>query len=102
MWAKGPLIVLRGLASVVIAFVPVLGDSTSVESLFVLDESSCSADFRFAAAERGKEFLSVVSRELYNTFVLVRDSGLCLFVEKSLQRINPSLVQANCINTSGS
>ena len=36
-------------------------------------------------AKHGREFSSVVSRKFYNKFVLVRDSGLCLFVEKSLQ-----------------
>ena len=40
--------------------------------IFVLIELSCSADFRFAVAERGREFSSVVSRKFYNTFVLVR------------------------------
>ena len=52
--------------------------------MFALNELSYSADFRFAVAERGREFLSVASRKLYNIFVLVRDSGLCLFAEKSL------------------
>ena len=37
------------------------------------------SDFRFAVAERRREFSSVVSRDFYNTFVLVRDGGLCLF-----------------------
>ena len=44
---------------------------------FVLIELSRSADFRFAVAERKREFLSVVSCKLYNTFVLVRDNSLC-------------------------
>ena len=57
--------------------------STKVES-FVLIELSRSADFRFAVAERRKEFSSIVSRKFYDTFVLVKDSGLCLFAEKSL------------------
>ena len=61
--------------------------STGVE-LFALNELSCSADFRFAVAERRREFSSVVSRGFYNKFVLVRDSSLCLLVEKSLKRIN--------------
>ena len=61
--------------------------STEVE-LFALNELSCSADFRFAVAERGRKFSSVVSRDFYNTFVLVRDSGLFLFAEKSLQQNN--------------
>ena len=39
-----------------------LVEITLVE-LFVLDELSSSADFRFAVVERGKEFSSVVSRE---------------------------------------
>ena len=57
--------------------------STKVES-FVLIELNRSADFCFAVAERGGEFSSVVSRKFYNTLVLVRDSGLCLFAEESL------------------
>ena len=57
--------------------------STKVES-FVLIELSRSADFRFAVAKRRREFSSVVSPKFENTFVLVRDSGLCLFAEKSL------------------
>ena len=69
--------------------------------LFVLIELSCSADFRFAVTERRREFLSVVSRDFYNTFVLVRDNGLCLFAEKSLQRINQNLAEAKCIKASG-
>ena len=75
--------------------------STEVE-LFALNELSYSADFRFAVAERRREFLSVVSRKFYNTFVLVRDSGLCLFAEKSFQRINQNLAEANSIKASGS
>ena len=75
--------------------------STKVES-FVLIELSRSADFRFAVAKRGREFSSVVSRKFYNTFLLVRDSGLCLFAEKSLQRINQNLAKANCIKASDS
>ena len=31
-----------------------------------------------------------VGREFCNTFVLIRDSGFCLCVKKSLQRINPN------------
>ena len=69
---------------------------------FVLIELSRSADFRFAVAERGRDFLSVVSRKFYNTFVLVRNSGLCLFAEENLQRINQNLAEANCIKASGS
>ena len=61
-----------------------------------------SADFRFAVAERGKEFSSVVSHKFYNTFILVRYSGLCLFAEESLQRINQNLAKANCIKASSS
>ena len=41
-----------------------------------------------SVAKRGIEISSVVT--FGNTFVLIRDSGLCLFVKKSLQRINPS------------
>ena len=69
-----------------IVFAPVFGDWLS-----------CSADFRFAVGERGEEFSSVVSRKFYNTLVLVRDSGLCLFAEISLQRINQNLAEANYI-----
>ena len=76
-------------------------DFTEVE-LVVLNELSCSADFCFVVAERGREFLSVVSRKFYNRFVLVRDSGLCFFAEKSLQRINQNLAETNCIRASGS
>ena len=61
--------------------------STEVES-FVLIESSYSADF---ALQCGKAWnRNFVGRDFCNTFVLIRDGGLCLFVEKSLQRINPS------------
>ena len=52
--------------------------------------------------ERRREFSSVVSRDFYNTFVLVRDSSLYLFAEKNLQRINQNLAEANCIKASGS
>ena len=77
------------LISVIIVFAPVFIEigSTEVE-LFALNELICSTDFRFAVAERGKDFSPVVSREVYSTFVLVRDSSLGLFAEKSLQRIN--------------
>ena len=57
--------------------------STKVESIAVI-ELSRSADFCFAVAERGREFLSVVNRKFYHTFVLVRDSVLCLFAEESI------------------
>ena len=70
--------------------------------LFALYELSCSADFCFAVEERRKEFSSVVSRDFYNIFLLVRDSGLGLFAEKSLQRINQNLAEANCLKASGS
>ena len=43
----------------------------------------------------------VVSYNFYNTFVLVRGSGLCLFAEKNLQRINQNLAKANSIKASG-
>ena len=60
---------------------------TEVES-FVLIESSYSADF---ALQCGKAWnRNFVGREFCNIFVLIRDSGLCLFVKKSFQRINPS------------
>ena len=74
---------------------------TKVES-FVLIELSRSADFRFAVAERGREFSSDMSRKFYNTFVLVRDSSLCLFAEKNLRQINQKLAEINCIKASGS
>ena len=48
-------------------------------------------------AEIEREFLSVVSPKSYNTFVLVRDNGLCLFAEEILQRINQNLAEDNCI-----
>ena len=70
--------------------------------IIVLIELSRNADFRFPVAERGREFSSGVSCKFYNTFVLVRDSGLCLFAEESLQRINQNLAEANCIKASGS
>ena len=61
--------------------------STEVES-FVLIESSNSVDF---ALQFGKAWNRIfVGREFRNTFALIRDSGLCLSVKKSLQRINPS------------
>ena len=76
--------------------------STEVK-LFTLNvELSHTADFRFAVAERGREFLSVLSRKFYNIFVLVRESGLCLFAEKNLQLINQNLAETNCIKASGS
>ena len=75
--------------------------STKVES-FVLIELSRRADFGFSVAERRREFSSVVSRKFYNAFVLVRDCGLCLFAEESLQQINQNLAEANCIKVSGS
>ena len=60
---------------------------TEVQS-FVLIESSYSSDF---ALQCGKAWNRVfVGRDFCNTFFLIRDSGLCLFVKKSLQRINPS------------
>ena len=55
----------------------------------MLIESSYSVDF---ALQFGKAWnRSFVDREFCNTLVLIRDSGLCLFVKKSLQRIIPSL-----------
>ena len=57
--------------------------STDVES-FVLIESSYSVDF---ALQFGKAWNRIfVGREFCNTFVLIRDSGFCLSVKKSLQR----------------
>ena len=54
--------------------------STEVES-FVLIESSYSVDF---ALQFGKAWNRIfVGREFCNTFVLIRDSGLCLFVKKN-------------------
>ena len=99
---KDPLIVLRGLASVVIVFAPVFGDWFYGGRIICIGRTRLLPKFPSAVAERGKEFSSVVSRELYNTFILVRDCGLCLFVEKSFRQINPSLVQDNCIKASGS
>ena len=49
--------------------------STEVE-LFVLIETSYSADF---ALQFGKAWnRSFIGRDFCNTFVLIRDSGLCL------------------------
>ena len=90
------------LISVIIVFASVLEIGSTEVELFALNELSCSADFRFAVAERRREFSLVVSRDFYNTFVLVRDSDLCSFAEKSLQRINQNLAEANCIKASGS
>ena len=60
---------------------------TGVE-LFVLPESSYGVDF---ALQFGKAWDRIfVGREFYNTFVLIRDSGLCLSVKNSLQRTHPS------------
>ena len=60
---------------------------TEVE-LFVLIEASYNVDF---ALQFGKAWKRIfVRREFCNTFVLIRDSGLCLSVKKSLQRTNPS------------
>ena len=75
--------------------------STEAES-FALNELSFSGEFRFVVAQRRREFLSVVSRDFYNTFVLVRDSGLYLFAEKSLLRINQNLAEVNGIKPLGS
>ena len=75
--------------------------STEVE-LFVLHELSCSIDFALQWQSVEENFLSIVSCEFRNTFVVVRDSGLCLIVEKCFRQINSSLVQANCIKASGS
>ena len=69
--------------------------------LFALNELSYSTDFCFAVAERGKEFSSVVSRKFYNISVSVRDSGICLFAEINIQRINQNLTKANCKKASG-
>ena len=56
--------------------------STEVES-FVLIESSYSVNFAF---QFGKAWNRIfVGHEFCNTFVLIRDSGLCLSVKKSLQ-----------------
>ena len=70
--------------------------------LFALNELSYSTDFGFAVAERRREFLSVMSHKFYNILILVRDSGLCLFAEKSLQQINQNIIEANYIKASGS
>ena len=55
---------------------------------FVLIESSCSVDFTLQCGKAWNR--NFVGRDFCNTFVLIRDSGLCLFVKKNLQRINPS------------
>ena len=73
---------------------------TEVE-LFVLIKLSRSADFALHWQSVEENFCRLWV-EFCNTFVLIRDSGLCLFLEKGLQRINPSLGQANCIKASGS
>ena len=55
--------------------------STEVE-LFASVESRYSVDF---ALQFGKAWNRIfVDREFYNIFVLIRDSGLCLSVKKSL------------------
>ena len=61
--------------------------STEVES-FVSIESSYSAEFALQFGKAWKR--NFVSREFCNTFVLIGDGGLCLFVKKRLQRTNPS------------
>ena len=53
-------------------------------------------------AKHGREFSSVASRKFYNKFVLVRDSGLCLFAEESLRQTNQNLAETKCIKASGS
>ena len=54
--------------------------------LFVLVGSSYSVDF---ALQFGKAWNRIfVDREFCNTFVLIRDSDVCLSVKKSLERTN--------------
>ena len=55
---------------------------------FMLIESSCSVDFTLQCGKAWNR--NFVSCDFCNTFVLIRESGLCLFVKRSLQRINPS------------
>ena len=73
--------------------------STEVRS-FVLIESSHSVDF---ALQFGKAWNRdfVGGRDFCNTFVLIRDSGLFLFVKKSLERINPSFRSNQLYKTVG-
>ena len=54
----------------------------------MLIELSCNVDFVLQFGKAWKRIF--VGREFCNTFVLIRDSGLYLFVKKSLQRTNPS------------
>ena len=60
-------------------------------------ESSCSVDF---ALQCGKVWnKNFIGREFCNTFVLIRDSGLCLFAKKSHQRINPRFSSSQLYKT---
>ena len=62
---------------------------TEVES-FVLIESSYCVDF---ALQFGKAWSrNFVGRDFCNTFVFIRDSGLCLSVKKSLQQYQSELL----------
>ena len=61
--------------------------STEVES-FLLIKSSQSVDYALQFGKACNRIL--VGRKFCNTFILIRDSGLCLSVKKSLQRTNPS------------
>ena len=52
--------------------------------LFVLIELNCSADFALQFGKAWKRIFVDCELKFCNTFVLTRDNGLYLFVEKSL------------------
>ena len=87
------------MISVTIVFAPVFEDWFYEGRIICIKRIKLQ---RWFSLRSGREFSSVASRDFYNTFVLVRDSGLCLFAEKSLQRINQNLAETNCIKASGS
>ena len=74
--------------------------STEIES-FVRIELSCGVDFALQFGKKAWKRI-FVGREFYNTLVLIRDKGLCMFVEKSLQRITQAFFQIISIKPSGS
>ena len=57
--------------------------------LFVLIELSCSVDFALQCGKTWKRIF--IGREFCNTFILIRDGGLCLSVKKYLQRTKSKL-----------
>ena len=63
--------------NVVIVCASVLDINSKEVEFFVSDEIKFWRWHRFAVAEDGKGFSSIVSCEFCNTFVLVRDNGLC-------------------------